>query len=441
MPKPTTAPCILLFLLLLPVCAASAGELEPDLEFLDSPAAPAQPVLSVEQAAFLRSRAEAGDPALQCLYGLALLTGSAGRRDRTEGEAWLKRSAEAGDRRGRFEYGKLLYLGEVLEQDHATAVRYLEPLAREGNLEAAYYVGNAFILGDGMEADAARGLAWLEKAAEAGVATAQSDLGIIHFSGLAGVEKDYGKARRWFEQAARRGSGDSANKLGIMYRNGYGVPADPEQAFLWFSLGANLGDPYAQFNLANCYLNGEWAERNFELAARWHGEGAMRGGADSQYFLGCFFLEGIGVPRDAGKARQLLSMADRGGNPDARAMLERLDAEEEEDQSPPPALTVAALLGMVSGAGVEPTLRDRDFLLRIDAEAALSPSPDGTGYYLTLPGVPGVIALGMAETERPSPDAPRLEPGAELRVRLAGPPGPRGFVELEGGEIVGKDKE
>ena len=138
------------------------------------------------------------------------------------------------------------------------------------------------------------------------------------------MNQAFADARRWLTLAATQGSGDSCNKLGVIYRNGYGVPPDPERAILWFAMGAGLGDQYAIFNLANSYMNGEWVARDYAHAARLHEQAAMRGMAEAQYFMGCFYAEGIGVKKDAGRAREWLTHADRNGHEEAGPLLERL---------------------------------------------------------------------------------------------------------------------
>lgn len=362
------------------------------------------PTLDTLQTKFLRERAEAGDHAMQCLYGLSLLNGSAGRIDTTEGGKWLKAAADAGDERGGFEYGKYLYQGLGGPEGSIASLDWLRPAAERGVMEAAYYLGAALLAGEGVEHDPVEGEKWLRKAAVAGISNAQSDLGIAYYSGVGGVKQDYGEARRWFTLAAKQGNGDSCNKLGVMYRNGNGVRADPERAILWFSMGANLGDQFAQYNLGNSYLHGEWVARDFKQAARWHEASALRGNADSQYLMGCFYTEGLGVERNPGRAREWLTHADRGGNAQATELLDRLwemddDDEPQVETIEPARVDAAELLRGFSLLPLRMIGRGREVLLRLGEDVDISRGDQPGRYYVTVSGYPGVVCCDGVEDE------------------------------------------
>ncbi len=388
------------------------------------------PSLEPSQVRFLRERAVAGDAAMQCLYGLALLNGSAGRIDQAEAEDWLRQSAEAGDERGGFEYGKALYQGAFGQQDLEHSLTWLRRAAERGSAEAAYYLGRTLLAGEGLDPNPDEGERWLRFAAQAGLGGAQADLGIAYYSGVGGVRQDYGEALRWFTLAAKQGSGDSCNKLGVMYRNGQGVPADPERAILWFSLGAGYGDKYATFNLANSYMNGEWVSRDYTRAARLHEQAAHRGMTESQYFMGCFYAEGIGVPKDAGRAREWLTLADRSGHPEAGSLLDRLyetpDDEPIADPGPPARVKAASLLREFSHTPLQKIDKGREVILEIEDEVEIVPGGEAGSWYLTVAGCPGVIYCQTSAVEKVE-----LRPGMSIRGFGAGSTGLPGFVRLQ----------
>lgn len=430
---------LLLVLFLASAGGSRAGDatdaVPPDMDGGDKPGMMAMPrmapSLDVEQVVFLRERAEAGDAAMQCLYGLALINGSAGMSDVPAGMEWLRRSAEGGDERGGFEYGRALFVGSAGEKDIVRALEWLTPAAERGNLDAAYCLGIAYLSDEGYPPDAEAGERWMRRAAEAGLAHAQADLGLIYYSGLGGVRQDYAEARRWFILAAKQGNGDSCNKLGVMYRNGYGVTADPERAILWFGMGAGLGDQYAQLNLANSYMNGEWVSRDYVRAARLFEQAAVRGNVTAQYFLGCFFAEGIGVKRDPGRAREWLSHAARGGNDEAGELLERLY--EVDDDVPvggvaePVRVKAGALLREFSRSPLEQVNKGRAVLLELEDEGLRIIGGDGgdAAFYIVLPGEPGVI-----HCESASLSAGDVVVGMTLAGVGAGYSGLSGFLRL-----------
>ncbi len=432
MPRKRVAVFVAVLVFRLALSACSGGEAErggaPEEQ------AGAAAYLDIEQAAFLRKRAEEGDAAMQCLYGMALLNGSAGRTDRAEGEEWLRKSAEAGDPRGEFEYGRLLFLGLGRERAQEASLPYLRAAAKRGSRDAAYFLGTALLVGDNVPMEPVEGRKWLEAAAEAGLVDAQSDMGIALYSGIGGVERNFTEAMRWFRLAARQGHGDSANKLGVMYRHGNGVEPDPEQAILWFTFGAALGDMYAQFNLANSYMNGEWVARDYLQAARWYEQSARRGSADSQYYLGCLYAEGIGVEKDLGRAREWLSQAHRNGYVKAEELLERLF---EPDGGPPPdaarepvQVGAAQLIRDSAGMSFPGIDAGRVVFLAIGPVVEITPGPDGRSVFLTVPGYPGVIYCDMGRDGDKQPDPERLRPGTVIRCVGAGTAGLPGFIRF-----------
>lgn len=405
----------------------------------ECPRAVLPPSLDSTQTAFLRERAESGDAAMQCLYGLALLSGSVGFTDREEGAEWLRKAAEAGDERGCFEYGKMLYQGTHGKKEQAASLRWLIPAAERGVAEAAYYVGATLLTSEGAEHDAAEGERWMRKAAEAGLSYAQADMGIAYYSGLGGMPKDYAEAHRWFTLSAKRGNGDSCNKLGVMYRNGLGVTADPERAILWFSMGANLGDSYAQYNLANSYMNGEWVGRDYVQAARWHRQAAARGNVDSQYLLGCLYADGLGVEKNLDLAAEFLVMADRGGHADAEGVLDRLSEMEEnsaETSTPPARVDVAGLLREFVTEPLKSVDKGRVVLMTLGEEVEITSSPDGGTMYLTLPGSPGVIHCSVD----PLAGHASFGPGMTIRGVGAGYSGLPGFIRFADVREVDSDE-
>lgn len=432
---------LLLFILLLP-SAALAGEFtddlpddRPDPDANEKPLPLAMPetapALDPLQVKFLRERAEDGDASMQCLYGLALLNGSAGVTDLGEGMEWLRKSAEAGDERGGFEYGKMLYQGISGKPNQQESLKWLLPAAERGVNEAAYYAGVALLAGEDVEHDTEEGEKWLRRAAEAGIGNARADLGLAYYAGAGGVRQDYPEARRWFTLAAKQGNGDACNKLGVMYRNGYGVTADPERAILWFVMGAALGDQFAQFNLANSYMNGEWVTRDYSQAARWHEQAALRGNADAQYFLGCFYAEGIGVKRDPGRAREWLTQAERNGNEAAGELLEKLyEVDDSEELTvatdrEPARVRAAALLREFVLSPVPAVDKGREVIMELEDDVEVTPDADGA-FYLTTPGCPGVIYCEGADADT----AAAIKPGMVIHGYGAGFSGLPGFLRL-----------
>ena len=85
----------------------------------------------------------------------------------------------------------------------------------------------------------------LVKEAEAGVAEAQSELGMCYFKGR-GVAKDYEEAVKWWTKAAEQGDALAQFCLGNTYFTGEGVTKDEKEAVKWCTKAAEQGFPPAK---------------------------------------------------------------------------------------------------------------------------------------------------------------------------------------------------
>ena len=76
--------------------------------------------------------------------------------------------------------------------------------------------------------------------AEQGIATAQSNLGILHAKGL-GVPQNDTRATTWFHQAAQQNYVEAQFNLGILYAQGRGIRQNDVRAYMWLHLAARQG--------------------------------------------------------------------------------------------------------------------------------------------------------------------------------------------------------
>ena len=93
---------------------------------------------------------------------------------------------------------------------------------------------------------------WFTLSAKRGVASAQSNLGVMYKHGQ-GVTQDYKQAVKWFRLAAEQGVAISQYELGLFFQNGKGVIQDYKQAVKWLKLAAEQGHADAQFSLSGHY--------------------------------------------------------------------------------------------------------------------------------------------------------------------------------------------
>ncbi|MBR5033218.1 MAG: SEL1-like repeat protein [Treponema sp.] len=104
-----------------------------------------------------------------------------------------------------------------------------------------------------------------EQADKLGHEEASAWLANIYIQGH-GVDIDYDRGLPYLEKSVNLGHPYSINLLGTLYSEGRGVKKDLEQAFISFSIAAENGEPYAFLNLAECYELGEGTEKNIDEA-------------------------------------------------------------------------------------------------------------------------------------------------------------------------------
>ncbi|MHA1571103.1 MAG: tetratricopeptide repeat protein [Alphaproteobacteria bacterium] len=93
-----------------------------------------------------------------------------------------------------------------------------------------------------LEQDFIRAMSELMPVAEAGDATAQELVGVLHALGL-GVPQDRAKAFAWYLRAAQNGHAGAQSGVGWYYEVGLGgVPVDLVLAHTWYTVSAVGGD-------------------------------------------------------------------------------------------------------------------------------------------------------------------------------------------------------
>jgi TPR repeat protein len=97
------------------------------------------------------------------------------------------------------------------------------------------------------------------------------------------------------------------------------VEKDGAEAIRWFRLAAEQGGALAQCNLGFAYYN---SDETVE-AAHWFGRAAEQGLAHAQHNLGICYSSGVGVPRDLGRAAELLQRAADQGHPGSQLAYEQ----------------------------------------------------------------------------------------------------------------------
>jgi len=118
-------------------------------------------------------------------------------------------------------------------------------------------------------------------------------------------------------QLAENGDRYAQYFLGKLYRNGGLLVPDDEKAEHWFRRSAATGYEWAEYALGKLL---ESQERKTE-AAKWHERAATQGNKYAQYRLAKLCLTGSGVPKDVGRAVELLEASAKRGNQYAQYTL------------------------------------------------------------------------------------------------------------------------
>jgi hypothetical protein len=84
-----------------------------------------------------------------------------------------------------------------------------------------------------------------------------------------GVEQNYNEAIQWCSRSANQGDSWAQNNLGVMFRFGNGVRVDPKEALMWITKSANRGNVEGQYNLGEIYQEGAGVKRNAVEATKW----------------------------------------------------------------------------------------------------------------------------------------------------------------------------
>ncbi|HEX4534677.1 MAG TPA: tetratricopeptide repeat protein [Rhizomicrobium sp.] len=124
---------------------------------------------------------------------------------------------------------------------------------------------------------------------ERGDIAATRNVALMLRKGL-GVEKDPLKAMEVYERAADAGLSTAQADLGEMYLNGEGGAPDVRAAAHYLGLAAAAGHPIAQFHMGWLYENGTGVPKNMELATKLYQASAEAGDKDAKARLAALGL-------------------------------------------------------------------------------------------------------------------------------------------------------
>lgn len=160
-----------------------------------------------------------------------------------------------------------------------------------------------------------------EEAIEEGDADAACNLGALYYTGRIG-EQSYAKAMKYYTIAAKGGCQAAQENLGYCYYYGRDTAVDYEKAFHCFALGAFDGRLRSLYKIGDMYRKGYYVEQNLQEAFCIYSRCAEKVkdmdewetldvAADIMMRMGDCYYEGIGTETDLSLALECYQKAER----------------------------------------------------------------------------------------------------------------------------------
>jgi TPR repeat protein len=319
-------PLLVSLLLVLPGVFAADLQTTPQVVTGNAPAK-----FSPAEISDLQKRADSGDAAAQFALGKAYESGNGVPQRADQAATWYRKAAEQGNEKAQNNLGLLYWFGDGVEKDKAEAIRWYRKAARQGSANAMFNLGAAYYNGEGVGVNDTLAYAWFLLSSEAGNSSGQDaakrsrgeqgpngfneaclaigrmyekgeDLpknlesaaawyrraaeqgyieATISLAALYLKASDYRQARPWCEAAAKEKFPGGYYCLGYLYQHGYGVDANPKEAFRWYEQGARGENMTSMLALARMYENGEGTKPDRVQALVWFLIAVRRGSQDA----------------------------------------------------------------------------------------------------------------------------------------------------------------
>ena len=265
--------------------------------------------------------AEQGNTVAQYLLGQFYQVGVGGQPDYSLAKEWYKKAATQLPKAS----VALGFIYETVDDNYTDALKAYEQAASHGDVLGQYNLALMYEYGKGVPVDYTKAKSLFMEAANKGVDEAMNQLGGMYFYGL-GQERNVSQALVWYKKAAALGNGNALYALGLFSETGVGTKLDFPDAVKYYQEASEKGNEKAMLALARMYHYGLGVEKDNKMSASIYQKLADRQNAYAQYQLGTYYLEGTSGERSPEKGKQLLKQASDNGNPQARKILQRLEA-------------------------------------------------------------------------------------------------------------------
>ena len=190
--------------------------------------------------------AQQGDASAQCALATCYASGRGVKRDIAHAFHWFEKAAAQNLPQAQWNLGELYATGlPGVEPDPKKATQLCKRAANAGFAPASATLGALFARANKHE----RAVRWWTLAVEQGDLESLFNLGQAHRLGL-GTAKDDAKAFELFLKAALAGVAAAQSRIGLAYATGEGAALDPIEACKWIELAAMRGDKAAVANRA-----------------------------------------------------------------------------------------------------------------------------------------------------------------------------------------------
>lgn len=163
--------------------------------------------------------------------------------------------------------------------------------------------------GEGTAADHTRAFQHFKLAAKGGVLPALHNIANAYAAGRGCKQSDH-NAMLYYRASAEAGDPAGAFTLSTWLYTGRGTAAGrkvPEEAFTHALAAAHKGHPAAMFNVGAHLMQGAGVAQDYARAAEWFEKAARVGKiAEASINLANMHVQGLGVPKDKGRAVEIL---------------------------------------------------------------------------------------------------------------------------------------
>jgi len=222
------------------------------------------------------------------------------KKDNDEYIAYLKKASDFGNLNAKFQLAEMYYYGRFVERNLEHSFKLFLSCAKLGHTKSQFLVANMLYMGEGTLEDKKMAEKWyatysrskylkyflwagdLKKTIRkltpddantfyiSNIDSANinilNNIVQMYANGQLNDRSEYDRAMEVLTNIAENGDVVAIRKLYTYFNEGVGVEADPERATYWLTKGDCLGDTWSQIRLGECYRDGIGVPKDFSKA-------------------------------------------------------------------------------------------------------------------------------------------------------------------------------